>query len=614
MCQYNDPFHNHGGGDELGPNPFVWYGDTDGNHNGGICSPNPPGSGLAFTRPDVFNLAQCMELGDDTGVPTAGGGPSPACAACGILVPFGLPCYLDAACSLEPNGTSDLFINIFIPRNAQRISAVGNSDPGAFHYTVPSDAIKYLVPGTNGRPIGIGVYQLDDPRYDNGDVNTLMSDVAHEMVEEFTSPLATYFWTDPNAPEFGEQEAADICNGNLDPNPPGVGTGVLHWKSPTVAISDPAHQAQAASLVSYWSNFNGTCVTLDGVPPATVSQQSPHGGWNNSDVTVTLVATDAPAAPTSSGIEAILFQAGSDTPQFVIDPNSAVTPAGQGDVTFQTSFTVSREGITPVTFHAIDYYQNIESDETDAVMIDRTAPTISPAGISPQANCYSWYGAAMTPVTASFVCQDGLSGVKPGTCTTAVSLSGQGTGQTFQASALDNAGNQGSASAGPINIDLTPPTVTYSGNVGTYDASDTVNILCSATDALSGIGPANCDGSSSNTCATIAGPAYAFGVQTSSFSASATDRAGNQGIATTTFTVVVTTQGLAKLVMKFVDKAGIQSSLISKLNSIQSDISSGKTSAKANDIASFENELAAQTGKSISAGDAAILDYLLSFL
>jgi len=35
---------------------------------------------------------------------------------------------------------------------------------------------------------------------------------------------------------------------------------------------------------------------------------------------------------------------------------------------------------------------------------------------------------------------------------------------------------------------------------------------------------------------------------------------------------------------------------------------------RANDIASFENELAAQTGKSISAGDAAILDYLLSFL
>ena len=130
-----------------------------------------------------------------------------------------------------------------------------------------------------------------------------------------------------------------------------------------------------------------------------------------------------------------------------------------------------------------------------------------------------------------------------------------------------------------------PPTVTYTGNAGTYTILDTVSITCGASDSLSGV--------ASSTCKAIAGPAYTFNVGANSYAATATDKAGNVGSGSTTFTVTVDAASLAKLVNQFVANPGQANSLTTKI-------------AKGN-IQPFINEVNAQTGKALTSEQAAIL-------
>ena len=94
--------------------------------------------------------------------------------------------------------------------------------------------------------------------------------------------------------------------------------------------------------------------------------------------------------------------------------------------------------------------------------------------------------------------------------------------------------------------DVTPPTIGYSSHAATYTVDEHVSITCSATDAESGI--------ASNTCAPIDGDAYAFGLGQHTFSATATDNAGNTASASTSFSVSVTFGSLANLTAPFRDQ------------------------------------------------------------
>ena len=141
--------------------------------------------------------------------------------------------------------------------------------------------------------------------------------------------------------------------------------------------------------------------------------------------------------------------------------------------------------------------------------------------------------------------------------------------------------------------------VTYSGNAGTYSVDQTVAITCAASDNLSGV--------ASNTCANISGPAYTFTLGTNSFSASATDQAGNTGGGSTSFTVVVTYESLRSLTRQFVGQRGILNSLEAKLNAAEAAAARGNAQAKAGAIGAFINELQAQAGKALTAAQAATL-------
>lgn len=141
-----------------------------------------------------------------------------------------------------------------------------------------------------------------------------------------------------------------------------------------------------------------------------------------------------------------------------------------------------------------------------------------------------------------------------------------------------------------IKRDATPPSVTYTGNAGTYGVSQDVSIQCHADDGFSLV--------ASSTCADVSDPAWQLGLGTHTYGASATDNAGNVGSGSTSFTVNVTTADLIALVNAWVSghgAAGVKNSLIAKLE------------GKHPSVSAFVNELQALSGKKIPADKAALL-------
>ena len=140
--------------------------------------------------------------------------------------------------------------------------------------------------------------------------------------------------------------------------------------------------------------------------------------------------------------------------------------------------------------------------------------------------------------------------------------------------------------------------VTYTGNAGSYTVDQTVAIHCAATD------PSPESGVASTTCADINGPAYSFGLGSHTYSASAEDVAGNIGSGSTTFTVEVTYPSLETLVSRFATSSDVAHGLNDKLTAASD---ARTTTARANQLDAFENQLGAQTGKTITTEQASTL-------
>lgn len=170
---------------------------------------------------------------------------------------------------------------------------------------------------------------------------------------------------------------------------------------------------------------------------------------------------------------------------------------------------------------------------------------------------------------------------------------------TVQCTATDARANSATGSF-TVNVqDSTAPTITWSGNQGTYAGDQLITITCLATDSGSGV--------ASSTCANVSAPASSFPLGSTTLTASAVDHAGNTGSGSTTFTVIVTPDSLCALVNRYVTKSGVANSLCVKVrNAAQAAARGDKTGANS-DLVNFQNEVAAQTGKSISPADAETL-------
>jgi hypothetical protein len=115
----------------------------------------------------------------------------------------------------------------------------------------------------------------------------------------------------------------------------------------------------------------------DVTPPATTAAVSPPNntaGWNNSEVTVSLASGDG---EDGSGIKLITYSvAGAES-------IPVTTVAGTA-----ASLLIASEGVSTVTFYAIDNAGNVEVGHELTVRIDRTAPalTASPDQVIQQTN------------------------------------------------------------------------------------------------------------------------------------------------------------------------------------------------------------------------------------
>jgi hypothetical protein len=196
-----------------------------------------------------------------------------------------------------------------------------------------------------------------------------------------------------------------------------------------------------------------TVATDTAAPTTNATIPAPNAnGWHKSNVNVTLDSFDTGGPVPASGVQSITY---------------ALSGAQTGGGTFNTastSFTISSEGTTTVTYHATDVNGNVEPTQTFSINLDKTAPTIS-ALPNITVNATSGAGAVVTFTPSAL---DLLSGIG-----TVLVTQGLQSGATFphgttneQVTATDKAGNiaVGTFSVTVnkilVSIGVTPPSAT----------------------------------------------------------------------------------------------------------------------------------------------------------
>ena len=174
-----------------------------------------------------------------------------------------------------------------------------------------------------------------------------------------------------------------------------------------------------------------------------------------------------------------------------------------------------------------DYAGNSATDKV-TFKYDATAPGISFSGQSPVKNTFGWN---KTDVTLSWACTDALSA--PVATSVSKVISTEGSDQQATGTCSDNAGNTTSSTDGHVYLDKTLPTLNIVGaasgatfGVCTLPTRPTYN----PADNVSGSG---LDGTQGDTWVT---PTTTSGVGTYTYTAHATDKAGNGVTETRTYT------------------------------------------------------------------------------
>ncbi|MDX6437553.1 MAG: uncharacterized protein QOF45_136 [Gaiellaceae bacterium] len=241
-----------------------------------------------------------------------------------------------------------------------------------------------------------------------------------------------------------------------------------------------------------------------------------------------------------------------------------------------------------------EFLDQASDHDPQLVQLTMPAPAIS-ASASPAANAAGWNN---TPVTVSFTCVDPLSSIV-GSCPGPVTLGTEGVDQSVSRTAATKGGLSLSDGVSNIDIDLTNPTVTYAGGKAGYQVDEQVSITCTAADALSGV--------ASTTCANVSGLAYSFGLGSHTFTASATDKAGNIAGGAVTLTVGVTYTSLCNLSRQFSSNRGIGTALCALLRLAETADAHGSSFGKRLALAAYVQLARSQSGKALTAAEAASL-------
>jgi hypothetical protein len=194
----------------------------------------------------------------------------------------------------------------------------------------------------------------------------------------------------------------------------------------------------------------------DTTPPVitpSVSGTLGDNGWYVSDVTVSWAVTDPESAISSTS--------GCDTTMITID-------------TTETTLTCTATSAGGTSSRSV------------TIKRDATPPTIS-ASVSPDRPSTGWWNLASGAPRVTYTCSDATSGIAvcPGDYTF-----GEGENQSHTGTAVDEAGNSATDGVSDIDVDLTPPTLSWSNGpqdgesyyFGFVPAAPT----CTASDSLSG--------------------------------------------------------------------------------------------------------------------------------
>lgn len=264
------------------------------------------------------------------------------------------------------------------------------------------------------------------------------------------------------------QILASVDNGDYEP----VTSGSL-----TVA-TDGAHivRYRAQDRAGNLEPVQERSFSIDTTPPvATHSLQGTPGeeGWYGSVVTVTLSGSDA-----GSGLAQLRYR---------LDGGSEVAYAGP--------FQVAAEGLTDLTYRAVDNASLSSEPSTAEIRIDTRAPSVA-ASATGTIGANGWY---TTPASVTLVATDpepgsgaraptySLDGGAARPYEGPVSVSGDGP-HTITYAARDAAGNAGAQRTLRLSIDSTKPTAQILlQSLGTSPYTEPVGVEILAADATSGV-------------------------------------------------------------------------------------------------------------------------------
>jgi hypothetical protein len=312
-------------------------------------------------------------------------------------------------------------------------------------------------------------------------------------------------------PDLGDGHAGS----GLDTNPSG----------PHTFTSTGSYTATATDNVGHSTDSDTISFYVDAADPIGGSISVAAGYNNTGAVPVSVTnATDADSGIASNQVKRMLGTLAAGSCDFSSGSWANVTLSGGNDSVAGGKCVKYELVATDNVGHQATF------GPSGVVKVDTSAPTITLVGNSPAANSnlaangFGWNKSS--PVTASWSCADAESGVVSSPVTK--QATGEGYNQKVTGTCTNNAGLTADADH-YINIDLTAPGVTWSGGPADggsyYFGSVPAAPTCTATDALSG--PNGCG---------VTGYATTVGPHT--MTATAHDKAGNDGVETRSYTVL----------------------------------------------------------------------------
>ena len=290
--------------------------------------------------------------------------------------------------------------------------------------------------------------------------NTGSGSLQHVKIDRTAPSIAGQPTTSPNdngwydAPVTVDWACSDALSGIVAGTCPADSTisGEGASLSATASVSDRADNTGHATVAG---------IKIDQTAPST--EISAPSGWQNASATVSFSATD-----NLSGV---------DVTHYTVNG---------GPVQTGNTETFSTEGSYDLDVWSVDKAGNVEAHKSAAVLIDKTAPTISHTQ-SPAANADGWNNA---DVTITFTCND-TGGSDIAFCTAPITEKHEGKDQPEPGTGTDNAGNTAIDPA-TVSIDKSDPTIVgapdrEANDNGWYDRDVTVTFTCDDQAVLSGV-------------------------------------------------------------------------------------------------------------------------------